>query len=117
MDNTISLVGFDILDSSEQDKVKEIITKNLKKISVRSNYSKLRIELKQHKHAKEYVHEIKSVLFVGDKRIGSETSDKNLYRALQTLFDKTLSEIEHKTKPTKQHKLRRQNLISLENDE
>ncbi len=114
MDNTISLIGFDALDDLEQNKVKEIITKNLRKISVRGNYTKLRIELKQHKHAKEFVHELKSVLFITDKRISSGSSDKNLYRALQILFDKTLAEIEHKTKPKKQHILGRQN---LENDE
>jgi hypothetical protein len=98
MDNTISLIGFNILDSLEQDKVKEIVTKNLKKINVREDYSNLVIELKQHKHANEFIHEIKAILFLKDKRISSQVSDKNLYRALQTLFDKTLAEIEHKIK-------------------
>jgi len=114
MDSTISLIGFDILDNLEQNKAKEIITKNLKKIDVRGDYSKLVIELKQHKHSQEFVHEVKAVLFIGDKRISSQTSDKNLYKALQTLFDKTLAEIEHKTKPKKQHNLNRR---KLENDE
>jgi hypothetical protein len=114
MDNTISLIGFDILDNLEQDKVKEIVTKNLKKINIRGDYSKLRIELKQHQHTKEIIHELKLALFMGNKRIGSQASDKNLYRALQTIFDKTLSELEHKDKPKKQHIIGRQ---KIENDD
>lgn len=101
MDNTISLIGFDVLDDAEQDKIRVIVAKNLRKIDMREDYSKLLIELKQHKHAKEYLHEIKSVLFGKNKRIISQTSDKNLYRAVQIIFDKMLAEIEHNEKNKK----------------
>ena len=96
--DTLTLQGFNILDPSEIERLEEVIAKNLKKIKFRSDYINLRIELKIHEHAKEFVHEIKAVLFLKKNRIRAETSDKNIYKALQNVFDKLLSEIEHKNK-------------------
>ena len=69
MDNTIALRGFENLDSLESQKVEEIISKSLKKIDLRENYENIVIELKQHKHAKEFIHEVKATLFLKNKRI------------------------------------------------
>ncbi len=96
MDSTIALRGFENLDSLEMKKVEEIVSKSLKKINTQENYENLTIELKQHKHAKEFTHEIKAILFLKNKRISSENSDKNLYKAIKTALDKLLSELEHK---------------------
>ncbi len=100
MDNTLTLQGFTNLDPSEIERLEELIAKNLKKINLRSEYTNLRIELKQHKHSKEINHEISAILFLKKNRINAETSDKNIYKALQNVFDKLLAEIEHKNKKT-----------------
>jgi ribosome-associated translation inhibitor RaiA len=96
MDSTIALRGFDNLDSLELNKVGEIVSKSLRKITQREDYENLTIELKQHKHVKEFIHEIKATLFIKNKRISSKNSDKNLYKAIKIVLDKLLSEIEHK---------------------
>ncbi len=96
--DTLTLQGFSNLDPSEIERLEDLIAKNLKKIRFKSDYLNLRIELKQHKHSKEFVHEIKATLFLKQNRIRAETSDKNIYKALQNVFDKLLSEIEHKNK-------------------
>ncbi len=98
MDNTLTIQGFTNLDPSEIKRLEELIAKNLKKIKFKSDYNDLRIELKQHKHAKEFIHEINAILFLKQSRIRAETSDKNIYKALQNVFDKLLAEIEHKNK-------------------
>jgi hypothetical protein len=105
MDNTISLRGFDNLDPAELQKVEEILSKNIKKIASGEGYDHLSIELKQHKHAKGFNHEIKAVLFLKNQkissqnqRISSQASDKNLYKSLKIVLDKLLAEIEHNQK-------------------
>ena len=98
MDNTLTLQGFTNLDPSEIERLEELIEKNLKKIKFKSDYNNLRIELKQHKHSKEINHEINAILFLKQNRINAETSDKNIYKALQNVFDKLLAEIEHKNR-------------------
>ena len=101
MDNTISLRGFDNLDSLELKKLEEIVSKSLKKITFQEDYDQIIIELKQHKHNNEFVHEIKATLFLKKQRFSSKNSDKNLYKALKIALDKLLSELEHKLKKEK----------------
>jgi len=101
MDSTIALRGFENLDSLELQKVEEIVSKSLKKITTKEDYGNLTIELKQHKHAKEFTHEVKATIFIGNKRISSQNSDKNLYKAIKTVLDKLLSELEHKSRKDK----------------
>jgi hypothetical protein len=108
MDNTISLRGFDNLDPSELKKVEEIVSKNIKKIASGEGYENLSIELKQHKHAMGFNHEIKAILFLKNpkissqnQRISSQTTDKNLYKSLKVVLDKLLAEIEHNQKHRK----------------
>jgi ribosome-associated translation inhibitor RaiA len=96
MDSTIALRGFENLDPLEQQKVQEIVSKSLKKITIKEEYDALTIELKQHQHAKEFIHELRATLFVKNKRISSQGSDKNLYKALKSVLDKLLSELEHR---------------------
>jgi ribosome-associated translation inhibitor RaiA len=98
MDNTLTLQGFTNLDPSEIERLEELVEKNLKKIKFKSDYTNLRIELKQHKHSKEINHEINAVLFLKQSRINAEANDKNIYKALQNVFDKLLAEIEHKSR-------------------
>lgn len=101
MDGTIALRGFENLDSLEQQKVQEIVSKSLKKITIKEDYQELIIELKQHKHSMEFIHEIKATIFLKDRRISSKSSDKNLYKALNSVLDKLLSELGHKLKDTR----------------
>jgi hypothetical protein len=98
MDNTMALRGFENLDSLELKKVEEIISKSLNKIALREDYENLVIELKQHKHSKEFIHEIKATIFLKTSRFSSQNSDKNLYKAIKTVLDKLLSELEHKSR-------------------
>jgi len=101
MDSTISLRGFDNLDPLELKKVEEILSKSLKKIANGEDYENLSIELKQHKYAKGFNHEIKAIVFLKNKRISSQTSDKNLYKSLKVVLDKLLAGIEHDQKHKK----------------
>jgi ribosome-associated translation inhibitor RaiA len=96
MDDTITLQGFKNLDPSEIERLEELISKNVKKIKFESDYNNLTIELKQHKHTLEFIHEIKADLFLKNKRINAQDSDKNIYKALQSVFNKIMSELKHR---------------------
>ncbi len=95
----VSMVGFDHLDESEQNKAQEIMSIYLKKVDDRTDYDELRIRLKQHQRAKRFVHEIKAELFLNPGSVLSANStDKNIYRALAEVMANILTEIEHRKK-------------------
>ncbi|UCD20815.1 MAG: hypothetical protein JSW08_03515 [archaeon] len=91
----IALIGFEGLDESELKSINEILVKRLKKLKI--DYSLLRINLKQHKHAKHFMHELTVNLSRAKGRpILAKISDKNLYKALDKVMERLLSEVKHK---------------------
>ena len=93
--DSLTLQGFSNLDPSEIKSLEEVIAKKLSKIKFKTNYEGLRVELKQHKHSKEFIHEIKAVMFLKSKRMMAQDSDKNIYKALNNVFDKLITELGH----------------------
>jgi ribosome-associated translation inhibitor RaiA len=89
------MVGFKGLDDSEIKVVQEIILNSLNKINKKVTANLIRVELKQHKHAKEFMHEIKAVLFLKGNRISASASNKNMYKAVKETLDKLIAEIGH----------------------
>ena len=94
----IALVGFEVLDESEQDIVKKIVESYIKKMSTLGNYQEMKISLRQHKHGKTFKHEVNALAIFGQGQFESEATEWNLYIALSTVCDRILSELEHKIK-------------------
>ena len=94
----VEFIGFKDIDDSEISVIKGIVLKTLNKLSKRTEIELIRLELKQHKHAKEFVHEMKAVLFLKNNRISATDTDKNIYKALSGVMCKLDKESEHKKK-------------------
>ena len=92
----IAFIGFQSIDESEISVIKGIVLKSLNKLSKKAEIELIRLELKQHKHAKEFMHEMKAVLFLKNNRISATDSDKNIYKALSGVMCKLDKESEHK---------------------
>ena len=93
----ISLHGFQNLDASELDLVNKLVLTNLKKL--KTDYELLSLKLKQHKHTTRIIHELYADLFFSKgKSIAAESNDANLYKALDQVFLKLISEIKHRFK-------------------
>jgi ribosome-associated translation inhibitor RaiA len=93
----ITLSGFDSLDPAEVQRIEEIIDKRLKKLKV--EYKLFKISLKEHKHSKRIAIEVNADLFLSKgKSIFAQSTEDNLYKALDQLMEKINSEISHKFK-------------------
>jgi ribosome-associated translation inhibitor RaiA len=100
-DAKIALIGFKNLDESEIDTAKEIILKSLNKLDRTDSVDFIKIELKTHKHSKEFVHEVTATTYSKSKRMNAEESDKNLFKAVRNVMDKLIVESEHINKSNK----------------
>lgn len=95
LDKKISFSGFD-LESSEQQKVNELIERYLRKIEDRlSDYEDIKLRLRKSKHGKAFLHEVEGDIVVKGKILTSRCTDYNLYTAISKVFEKMLREIEH----------------------
>jgi ribosome-associated translation inhibitor RaiA len=94
----VAFIGFKNIDDSEISIIKGIVLKSLNKLSKKAEIELIRLELKLHKHANEFVHEIKAVLFLKNNRISATDTDKNIYKALSNVMCKLDKESEHKEK-------------------
>jgi len=98
----ISLIGFDSLEPMELIVVKKIVGNYVRKLSNQISYSSLRLELKQHRKGKSFMHEINAQLSADGNLFGASAMEWNLYVCLTKLFDKVLAEILHKKRSTKE---------------
>ena len=98
----ISLVGFDSLEPMELIVVKKVVGNYVRKLSNQINYSSLRLELKQHRKGKSFMHEVNAQLSAGGSLFGASAMEWNLYVCLTKLLDKVLAEILHKKRSTKE---------------
>ncbi|MBU2522848.1 MAG: hypothetical protein KKE23_00980 [Nanoarchaeota archaeon] len=92
----VALVGFDVLDESEQEVVKKIVSNYIKKMSLLGDYHEMKISLRQHKHGKTFKHEVNAFAIFGQGKFESDVTEWNLYIALSMVCDKILAELEHK---------------------
>ena len=98
LQGNIALVGFEVLDESEQDIAKRIVENYIRKMSLLGEYQEMKISLRQHKHGKTFKHEVNALAVFRQGRFESEATEWNLYIALSMVCDKILSELEHKIK-------------------
>lgn len=107
----ISLINFGVLEPSELIIVKKIVGNYVKKISEKTNYKGIKLRLKQSEHGNSFMHRIDAEALI----IASHTRDRgkeillsasshgrNLFSALSEVFEKIISEADHKIRSTKQ---------------
>jgi len=92
----VALVGFEVLDESEQDVVKKMVESYIKKMSTVGTYKEMKISLRQHKHGKTFKHEVNALAIFGQGEFQASVTEWNLYIALSMVCDKILAEVQHK---------------------
>jgi len=106
----IMLAGFE-LEPIEVIVVKKIVGTYVKKLSENANYKSLKVTLKQHEHAKSFMHEIQAEAIITEGktekngrqiRIATSSTQRNLFAALDIALKKILHEAEHKARTTKE---------------
>jgi len=103
----IQLIGFNNMDITEINAVKDAVSGFLKKLKNKTNYELLKLTLKQHRRINYFVHEAKAELFIHPhKSIGAKTSDKNIYKAIVDVMNKIIAELEHLEKKNVKKKTR-----------
>ena len=95
LDKKLSLSGFN-LESSELQKVNELVERYIRKIEDRlSDYQEIKLRLRKSAHGKAFLHEVEGDIIVKGKVLTSQCVDYNLYTAISEVFEKMLREIEH----------------------
>ena len=94
MMDKVKLSGFK-LDEVEMSIINKVIDKYVKRLSERMRFEELSLRLKERKHGKTYLHEVKGSLRVGKYLFNSELTDYNLIRVLSKVIDKLIREAEH----------------------
>ena len=92
----VALVGFEILDPSEQDIVKRMVENYVKKMNMNGDFKEMRLSLRQHRHGKTFKHEINALAIFGQGKFEASVTDWNPYIALSMVCDKILAEVQHK---------------------
>jgi hypothetical protein len=93
-----SLVGFEVLDETEQLTIEKIVGNYVKKICERGELKEIKITLLQHPHGKSNINEIQGIAFVDNKRFASNATDRNLFAAVSKVCENIHAEIGHKQK-------------------
>jgi ribosome-associated translation inhibitor RaiA len=94
----IKLMGFEELKQDEIESIQRIIAPYIEKINLIQEYQLLKISLKKHPKSKITMNELRASMQVKGKIFGVETDNKNLYKAMATLMEKLISEINHFSK-------------------
>jgi len=103
LQGNVALVGFEVLDASEQDIAKRIVENYIRKMAIMGDYREMRLSLRQHKHGKTFKHEIDALVTFGEGRFDAEATEWNLYAALAQVCDKIMNELEHSVKKEPRH--------------
>ena len=99
----IALVGFEVLDQSEQEIVRKMVENYIKKMNMNGDFKEMRLSLRQHRHGKTFKHEIDALAVFGQGRFDAESTEWNLYVALSQVCDKILNELDHQVKKEPRH--------------
>jgi len=94
----VALVGFEVLDESEQDIAKKIVENYIKKMSILGGYREMKVSLRQHRHGKTFKHEVNALAVFEQGKFEATVTEWNLYIALSMVCDKILAEVEHKAR-------------------
>jgi ribosome-associated translation inhibitor RaiA len=92
----IVLAGFS-LDPAEMIVVKKIVGNYAKRISEKTDYTEIKIRLKQSHKIKSFLHSVNVDVSTSKGILTSSTEDKNLYSGLSTALEKIYSQAEHKS--------------------
>ena len=92
----VALVGFEVLDESEQDVAKGIVENYIKKMNTFGDYKEMKVSLRQHKHGKTFKHEVNALAIFGQGKFEASVTDWNLYIAISMVCDKILAEVQHR---------------------
>ncbi len=99
---SISLVGFDVLEPVELAVVKKLVGNFVRKLTNQVEYSSLRLELKQHKKGKTFLHEINGEAEIDKHSLGAKAEDYNLYACLNKVSEKLIAEASHRKRTTRE---------------
>lgn len=97
----LSLVGFD-LEFGEKLQVNELVNTYIKKINQRFGFQEIKLRLKKSERGKAFLHEVRGTLIRDNKEFTAENVDYNLFAAISGVFEKLMSEAEHKLRTKKQ---------------
>ncbi len=93
----IVLVGFS-LDSAEMIIVKKIVGHYAKKISEKTEYSQIKVTLKQSQKQQSVLHKIDVNVETSEGVLTSDKEDRNLYSGLSGALEKAYNQATHKEK-------------------
>ena len=100
----VTVSGFN-LEPVEMKLVNIIIGHYESKIKNHVGYEEIKLTLKKSEHGKIFLHEIRGSLVLNNREmLNAEAADYNLFHALSEVFDKLLSEAEHKSRTSRQKK-------------
>lgn len=98
----IILTGFK-LEQAEKAIVNNLIRNYQNKIEARIGYKEIRLRMKKSRRGKAFLHEVQGSL-ITDKRFTSKVTDYNLFSAIAEVFEKLMSEAEHKKRTSRQRR-------------
>jgi len=103
LSGNVALVGFEVLEPTELESVKKIVTTYIKKLSETGSFEELKLTLQQRPHGKSFKHDINGLAFVGKDRFSASSTEYNLYNAVSTVCEKLYSGALHKIKKEQRH--------------
>ncbi len=93
----IVLVGFS-LDPAEMIIVKKIVGHYAKKISEKTEYTQIKVTLKQTQKQQSFLHKINAKIESQSGNFASEVEERNLYSGLSDALEKVYNQATHKEK-------------------
>ena len=99
----VSLSGFG-LDEAEKLVVNDIVKHYEYKISERTEYDYIKIDLKKTKKGNAFLHEVRGTLKVKNEIFTSEVTGFNLFAVTSEVLEKLLNELSHKQRTRRQVK-------------
>lgn len=100
----VTVSGFD-LEPVEKNLVNIVIDHYENKIKNHIGYDEIKLRLRKSEHGKAFLHQISGTIILNSKEmLNAEASNYNMFHALAEVFDKLLSEAEHKTRTSRQKK-------------
>lgn len=96
MEETITLIGFSDLHLSEQDTIREEVSKQAKKFSAINQVNELRVAVKPIHGTEQDAHkfEVKTTLDLNGKIYNAEVVDYNIFAAVDDVLEKIETQIQ-----------------------
>jgi|SRR3989344_5558494 len=97
----VLLSGFS-LDQGEKAIINNLIANYVEKIEHKIDFQEIKLRLKKSQRGKAFLHEVKGTLTVEGKQFKTEKTDYNLLAVISEVFEKLMSEAEHKKRTRRQ---------------